>query len=879
MTIHTSRPAPRSAALPVASPAVLVALAAALSAAPAANGQACPAGEMFEHPGVRTIPDAVDNGLFTVDVNGDGSPDLLTRSHTAIAAHLNDGTGSFTPPVESPLHGNFSDRFHQALTIDAEGDGDPDLVVREWGSNGLPPLIEVYINDGAGNFAFDHAIPVDPGADRVHLFPDTASGDYNGDGLTDLLVTFTSPGPAYVYINDNGTFGGARWTVPLTDSPDPAGVIEALDINQDGMLDLVLRLPDGSYATTLGSPAGLTTPLPSPVMTAPIIRRPLNDDFDRDGFTDIFFATNDPGHLPHAGIYFGNADGTFDAPVEVPGAGPYYNLVFADPTSSESQPSWIIEAPNNAASRLTVGPTRTITTDPLLDTEGNPVPEIDAVTDVDGDGDGDMIADNRVYTLQPDGTFEPDPVPYLAPNWGDLVGVDFNNDGAADNAAVRGTTPDGDSLIQLALSNGAGGYSLSRGLSDRPLWPSANSSTFVDINGDGIPDAIGTSIMGEEWAIVTAIGSPGGQYTSIQETPTGITSGWSSIAVTTGDHDGDGLTDLIAAEPRGTEVFVFHGDANGNFGPAVEYDLPNTGITPDNIRLAAADLDNDGGLDLLLSSAGGANRGFVYWQDPQTREYTGFTQYNNARPSKPDVADLDNDGFLDFMFGNELNQNGTSKVQWNNGDRTFTGMTLGDHARLVAVGDLNNDGIGDVAGTRPAAIYLSDGATNGTPNQFVEASILYGDQTLDAIADLNNADDATGADLDADGDRDLLLAVSGGAILRNLGNGSFALDGVYEDHILSNSVAAETIDANADGMPDAVLCFPHTIVTRLNHCSPPPPCPADLAPPTGVLDLADIAAFVAGFTGGDPIADLEPDGIYDLADIAAFVTSFNAGCP
>jgi cytochrome c peroxidase len=57
-------------------------------------------------------------------------------------------------------------------------------------------------------------------------------------------------------------------------------------------------------------------------------------------------------------------------------------------------------------------------------------------------------------------------------------------------------------------------------------------------------------------------------------------------------------------------------------------------------------------------------------------------------------------------------------------------------------------------------------------------------------------------------------------------------------------------------------------------------CPADLAEPTGVLDLADIQAFIGAFVAGQPAADIaEPTGVWDLADIQAFVTSFTAGCP
>ena len=57
-------------------------------------------------------------------------------------------------------------------------------------------------------------------------------------------------------------------------------------------------------------------------------------------------------------------------------------------------------------------------------------------------------------------------------------------------------------------------------------------------------------------------------------------------------------------------------------------------------------------------------------------------------------------------------------------------------------------------------------------------------------------------------------------------------------------------------------------------------CPADLAEPAGVLDLADVQAFISGFTSQNAIADLAaPFGVFDLADVQAFIGSFNAGCP
>jgi len=55
---------------------------------------------------------------------------------------------------------------------------------------------------------------------------------------------------------------------------------------------------------------------------------------------------------------------------------------------------------------------------------------------------------------------------------------------------------------------------------------------------------------------------------------------------------------------------------------------------------------------------------------------------------------------------------------------------------------------------------------------------------------------------------------------------------------------------------------------------------ADVAEPFGLLDLADVTAFVTAFNSGDPLADIAaPFGLLDLADVSLFVASFVGGCP
>lgn len=59
-----------------------------------------------------------------------------------------------------------------------------------------------------------------------------------------------------------------------------------------------------------------------------------------------------------------------------------------------------------------------------------------------------------------------------------------------------------------------------------------------------------------------------------------------------------------------------------------------------------------------------------------------------------------------------------------------------------------------------------------------------------------------------------------------------------------------------------------------------PACPADLAPPSGVLNFFDVSAFLSAFSARATSADLaRPFGQHDFFDVAAYLARFSAGCP
>jgi len=135
-------------------------------------------------------------------------------------------------------------------------------------------------------------------------------------------------------------------------------------------------------------------------------------------------------------------------------------------------------------------------------------------------------------------------------------------------------------------------------------------------------------------------------------------------------------------------------------------------------------------------------------------------------------------------------------------------------------------------------------------------------------------------------------------------NGAFFGNGVNEVDLLLSTDGGQTFDPVAQALPDSgqtTWTVPSTAtgqgVLRLvardadgnegyddtdelfgieaAGCNA-----ADILPPFGVLDLADVQGFIAAFVAQDPAADLFPPfGVLDLADVQGFIAAFVAGCP
>lgn len=202
---------------------------------------------------------------------------------------------------------------------DFDGDGKLDVAVSNLDQN----TIAVFLNAGSGVFASPKTAPI---ITTVQLdsslglnIGSLAVGDFNEDGIPDLVVATIAGNQASIVLLGNGD-GTFRQQPPI---PNSFGFLHAkvVDLNGDGHQDLVFAL-NGGLAVSLGNGDGTFGPMVGlPPGSFPGLYLGLAvADFNGDGKLDI--AATDFGSI-FGGFgtlvfYAGNGDGTFAAPTAVP---------------------------------------------------------------------------------------------------------------------------------------------------------------------------------------------------------------------------------------------------------------------------------------------------------------------------------------------------------------------------------------------------------------------------------------------------------------------------------------------------------------------------------------------------------------------------------
>jgi hypothetical protein len=252
------------------------------------------------------LPDVFDTSVLIADFNNDGKADLAFSIADLgfLVVQLGQGNGRFTNVQIYNSPEPQSDVYIPVATGDFDGDGKTDLVV--WGTQ--TKNIRLFTGKGDGTFQLPVTIATSNNFRGV-------AGDFNGDGKIDLAIVDLHTGVTVLLGNGNGTFQPPIAYPTSFQSGLGAINIKSGDFNGDGIADFATI--DGTSSTVsvlLGKGDG-TFQLPSLInLPSPPISL-VAADLNQDGRTDL--ATGHDSN-PRVAVLLGRADGTFQTPVIYP---------------------------------------------------------------------------------------------------------------------------------------------------------------------------------------------------------------------------------------------------------------------------------------------------------------------------------------------------------------------------------------------------------------------------------------------------------------------------------------------------------------------------------------------------------------------------------
>ena len=713
------------------------------------------------------------------DVDGDGDEDFLIAGATAYhfthpigliaKLYLNDGVGTFTESTALVLEGVHAGSLAFA---DVDADGDEDVLITGSG------IAKLYLNDGMGNFFEVMGTPF-MGVSRSAI----VFADMNGDGEEDVLITGRDSSfipSAKLYLNDGtGSFSEAmglpfsgvfRSALAVSDI-DGDGDQDVLITGEDSAEDRIASLYTNDGAGTFSLVSG--TPFEGVFFSSVAF-----SDVDADGDEDVLITGQDSANAQIAKLYTNDGSGNFSEAMGTPFESWIGGSIAFSDVDGDGDEDVLISGSSVSGSIATLY---------TNDGAGNfseatgttfigGFPESIAFSDVDGDGDQDVLITGGdmyfsgfttmiLHINDGTGHFQS---PFEGVGNGTLTFSDIDGDGDED-VLITGNGYSS-RIAKLYTNDGSGSFSPKRNTPFQGVQD--GSVAFSDVDGDGDEDVLITG-----WDPWTNDGfanlSLNDGLGNFSEAPDTAFEGVAYSALAFRDVDGDGDEDVfITGRDNSSDPIakLYINDGTGDF-------TERTSTLFEGVEegaVAFSDVDGDGDQDVLITGMGKdtihypfpypipiaklyLNNGIGYYVEASGPTFEAVSNSAHA------FSDIDNDGDEDVLItGTDSSAYPIAKLYLNDGLGNFSELTAtpfeGLENSAFAFIDIDGDGDEDVfitgqdtstISTVPIAkLYLNDGLGN-----FSELS----GTTFEALWNPAFAF----ADVDGDGDEDVLMTGGG----------------------------------------------------------------------------------------------------------------------